>query len=69
MLGVVQLREPLDHAGQQQHRERRGGDHGSSDLLAPRDQPTLHTEAGLELFHSSAHHLLVLEFLTGEAQQ
>ena len=46
-----------------------GASHGLGYLLASRDQPTLHTEAGLELLHGPAHHLLVLELLTGEVQQ
>ena len=46
VLGVVELGEPLDHARQQQRGQRRRGEHGLGDCLAPGYKSALDAEAG-----------------------
>jgi hypothetical protein len=69
VLGVVELGEPLDHAGEQQGREWRGVEHDFGDFFTPRDKAAGHPEARLELADGPAQHLLVLDLFFCEAQQ
>ena len=69
MLDVVELGEPLDHAGQQQSAERRGTKYGPGHGFASGHQIAGDTEPGLDLLAGSAKHLLVLDLFFGEAQQ
>lgn len=68
VLGVVELGEPFDHAGEQQGREWRGVEHDFGDLFAPGDKAACHPESGLELLDRPAQHLLVFELFRCEAQ-